>query len=181
MRLTATAGAEGVPNADRQAPGTKAADAIATAESEVTLSPMGIITHTCPDAYEVDDTWEQASHIEPGVVQVHSFDSDPASYASDKDFVWFDIRAEHTITFTVPVVTNTLTLLELYDGQGTGLDVTGTTDLIWTATTGGRYYLGVSPQLSNFGCADTAGYHLLAETPPISVIHLPMVVRTFAP
>jgi hypothetical protein len=181
MRPTAAAGAESVPYANRQASTTKAADGIATAGSGVTLSPMGIITHTCRDAYEVDDTWEQASPIEPGIVQVHSFDSDPASYTSDKDFVWFDIRAQNTITFTVPVVTNTLTLLELYDGQGTGLDVTGTTNLIWTAATGGRYYLGVSPQVSNFGCADTAGYHLLAETPPLSVIHLPMVARNFTP
>jgi uncharacterized repeat protein (TIGR01451 family) len=145
------------------------------------LAPMGVITHTCPDAYEVDDTWQQAGRIEPGVVQVHSFDSDPVSYAIDKDFVWVDLRAQHTITFTVPLITNTLTLMELYDADGAGLDVTGTTRLIWTAAKAGRYYLGVSSQMDIYGCADEAGYHLLAETPAAGVIYLPLVARNLAP
>jgi hypothetical protein len=165
------AGAESVPHVAQRTPGTGPAGV---------LAPMGVITHTCPDAYEVDDTWQQASLIEPGVVQVHSFDSDPVSYAIDKDYVWFDLQAQHTITFTVPLITNTLTLMELYDANGAGLDVTGTTRLIWTAATAGRYYLGVSSQRDIYGCADEAGYHLLAETPVAGVIYLPLVARDLA-
>ena len=180
MRNFAAAGAGSVSHADRRTPGTGAASTTVTVGPAGVLSPMGVITHTCPDAYEVDDTWQQACRIEPGVVQVHSFDSDPVSYAVDKDFVWFDLQAQHTITFTIPLVTNTLTLLELYDAHGAGLDVTGTTRLVWTALTAGRYYLGVSPQMNTYGCADAAGYQLLAETPAVRVIYLPLVVRNFA-
>jgi hypothetical protein len=180
MRNFAAAGVGSVPHAAHRTPGTGAASATVTVGPTGDLSPMGVITHTCPDAYEVDDTWQQASRIEPGVVQVHSFDSDPVSYAIDKDFVWFDLQAQYTITFTVPLITNTLTLLELYDAHGAGLDVTGTTRLIWTAATAGRYYLGVSSQMDIYGCADTAGYQLLAETPAVRVIYLPLVARNFA-
>ena len=161
-------------------PGTVAGRATATAGPEAILSPTGIITHTCPDAYEIDDTRQEAHPIEPGSGQVHSFDSNPATHAADKDFVWFDIEGGHTITFTVAPLTNTLTLLELYDNRGTGLDVTGTTQLVWTATAAGRYYLSVSPLETTFGCADTAGYYLVAETPQTRVIYLPLVMRAHA-
>jgi len=169
------AGAGSVPGSDQ-----RGTDVAAPAGPEAVLSPMGIITHTCRDAYEVDDTWQQARPIEPGVVQVHSFDSNPASYAADKDFVWFDVEQQGTITFTTTVVTNTSTLLELYDSQGAGLGITGTTRLKWTAPTTGRYYLGVSPLANTFGCANTVGYNLLAETPQVRTIYLPLVARNFA-
>jgi hypothetical protein len=74
--------------------------------------PMGVISHACPDDYETDDTWQQVQQLmDAGIVQVHSFDSDPQRYAADKDFVWFDVSAGRTITFTVTSMTNTQTLL----------------------------------------------------------------------
>jgi hypothetical protein len=108
---------------------------------------------------------------------VHSFDSDPTYYAADKDFVWFELKASQSITFTVPQVTGTLTLLELYDQNGNPMDVTGTDQLVWTAPTAGRYYLSVSPQSEAFGCADVAGYQLLAERESLFEIYLPAVLR----
>ena len=141
------------------------------------ISPSGVISHTCPDAYEADDTWQQARAIESGVVQVHSFDSDPTYYAADKDFVSFELKADRTITFTVTPVGGTSTLLELYNANGEALNVQGTTQLVWTPSSGGQYYLSVSPQNSVFGCA--AGYNLLAEVEPIRYIYLPVVLRSY--
>jgi hypothetical protein len=141
------------------------------------VGPTGVINHTCPDVYEPDDTWQQAQAIEPGTVQVHSFDSDPTYYAADKDFAWFDIKDQQTITFTTTPMTNTLTLLELYDEHGTALDDTGAGQLVWTAPAAGNYYLSASPRTTTFGCADAVGYNLLAEKEPIRVIYLPIVMR----
>jgi hypothetical protein len=140
-----------------------------------TIHPSGIITHTCPDAYERDDTWQQARAIEDGVVQVHSFDSDPMYYAADKDFVWFELSTNQSITFTATPVTGTVTLLELYDENGGALGITGTDQLTWTAPARGRNYLSVSPQNTAFGCVDVAGYELLAHTAPRWELYLPTI------
>jgi len=146
---------------------------------EAALHPTGLIMHTCPDAYETDDTWQQAHAIEVGDVQVHSFDSDPEHYAADKDFVQFDTLTREFIVFVVTPVTNTQTLMELYDEHGAALVVTGTTQLVWTPTTSGRYYLSVSPQdgAASFGCADTVGYNLSMETLETNSLYLPLVTR----
>jgi hypothetical protein len=153
------------------------------ATSDAVLYPTGIISHTCPDAYEIDDTREQARPIEAGALQVHSFDSEPVySYAADKDFVWFDIEARQTVTFAITTFTNTLTLLELYDEYGSVLNVTGTTQLTWTASAAGHYYLSISPLTTDtFGCSYEVGYNLLAEVSPIRVIYLPLIVRDAIP
>jgi hypothetical protein len=153
--------------------------ATSVTRSDAVLYPTGIISHTCPDAYEIDDTREQARPIEVGVAQVHSFDSEPVvNYAADKDFVWFDLDAQEAITFSITSFTNTLTLLELYDGYGSVLNVTGTTQLAWTAAAAGHYYLSISPLVTGtFGCSYEVGYELLAEMSPIRVIYLPLVVR----
>ena len=141
--------------------------------------PTGVIAHTCSDAYEVDDTWMQAKPIALGVVQVHSFDSNPEQFAADKDFVWFDLHAGNTITFTVPTVTQTMTLLELYDSRGNTLNITGTDQLVWTAPSIGRYHLGVSPRTADYGCADEVGYTLVAEARLTEIIYLPLVLRSW--
>jgi uncharacterized repeat protein (TIGR01451 family) len=168
-----------VPAQDSASAPTDLADDVTPAEPESVLSPTGIITHTCPDGYEIDDTWELAKPIDDGDLQVHSFDSNPVLWAADKDFVSFSIEAERTITFTVPVITGTATLLELYDQNGDALNVTGTDELIWMSPANGRYYLSVSPRLAAFGCADVAGYELMAEMSPIEKIYLPIVLRAW--
>jgi uncharacterized repeat protein (TIGR01451 family) len=145
----------------------------------IVLGPQGVINHACPDSYEVDDSWEQAALIADGEVQVHSFDSDPAQYAADKDVLYFDLMNFQTVTFTISVLTNTQTLMELYDDQGVSLDITGTTQLTWQAAEDGRYYLSVTPLSSTFGCADTAGYNLVAQIPPAGRIYLPLTLRNF--
>ena len=152
-------------------------------EAETIQAPRGIINHTCPDAYEADDTWEIAGPIEDGVPQLHSFDSNPVEWAADKDFVWFDLHGGRTITFTVMAATNTSTLLELYDSQGHALDVTGTVQLVWTAPALGRYYLSVSPQLATYGCTEPTGdrpevsYVLQADWEPRTFIYIPIMLR----
>jgi hypothetical protein len=150
---------------------------VAVAKPDAVFYPMGVISHTCPDDYESDDTWQQARAVETGIVQAHSFDSNPEHYVADKDVVWFDASIGRTITFTVASITNTQTLLELYNEHGAALDVTGTTRLVWTPTTDGRHYLSVSSLTTTFGCADTVGYNLLAETSPLSIIYLPLVIK----
>jgi hypothetical protein len=149
------------------------------ATSDAVLYPTGIISHTCPDAFEIDDTLEQARPIEAGVLQVHSFDSEPVvNYAADKDFVWFDLQARQTVTFAITTFTNTLTLLELYDGYGSVLNITGTTQLTWTTAAAGHYYLSISPLTTDtFGCSYEVGYNLLAEVSPVRMIYLPLIVR----
>jgi uncharacterized repeat protein (TIGR01451 family) len=158
------------------------ASQVEAVEPEGALGPTGVITHTCPDAFETDDTWTAAAAIEPGLPQVHSFDSDPVMYVPDKDFVWFDVEPLHVrhampISFTVTHLTNTVTLMTLYDPQGNVMDVTGTTELMWVPAQPGRYYLSVSPQTSSFGCVDAAGYRLLAHIPSVQSMYLPIILR----
>ncbi|RLC58762.1 MAG: hypothetical protein DRI80_13480, partial [Chloroflexota bacterium] len=146
------------------------------------LHPTGVISHTCPDEYEPDDTWEQAHAIVVGVIQTHSFDSDPRQYAADKDFIWFETSTLGwgTIIFTTTPMTGTQTVMELYDEEGDALIVSGTTRLVWAATAGGRYYLSVSPEdeFTSFGCADAVGYNLLMETLETNFLYLPLVTRS---
>ncbi len=153
------------------------------AMGDLELAPLGIISHTCPDIYELDDTWEQARPI-TDAVQVHSFDSDPVQWVPDKDYVWFDMPTMGAITFTVSV-TNTSTLMELWDEFGDALDVSTTgSQLVWDGDSGRRYYLSVSPQadmVANFGCANEVGYHLEAEILPIKMLYLPIVLRSHVP
>jgi len=155
---------------------------IVPARSSTVLHPTGIITHTCRDVYEIDDTWKQITEknaIEPGVMQVHSFDSDTTMYAADKDFVWFDLPGSQAVKFAAAPPTNTQTLMELYDECGSALGVTGTNRLVWISASSGRYYLSVSPQagLTSFGCADEVGYNLMMETGDVHTIYLPVVRR----
>jgi hypothetical protein len=151
------------------------------------LYPTGIISHTCPDDYDrplPDDTWQQAKPIEIGVLQAHSFDSDPGQYAADKDYVWFDVpiftvSRGKFITFTIPLVTNTQPILELHDQYGAALAVTGTTQLTWKPAATGRYYLSVRPEDGStaFGCTNDTGYHLLLEIEEAHVIFLPLAMK----
>jgi hypothetical protein len=174
--------ASAAPDQNATAPAQESAPEAPAEHPEEVLSPTGEIYHFCPDTFETDDTWQQARPIVPGVLQVHSFDSDPALYAADKDFVYMDVRAGRTITFTVQVVTNTLTLLEMYDQEGKALpEVTGGDELVWTPTVPGLYYLGVGPQpvTSRFGCTDQVGYQLRMELEPMAYLYLPVVMRSY--
>jgi hypothetical protein len=141
--------------------------------------PAGVISHICPDAYEVDDSWQLAKTIQPGVLQTHSFDSNPALFAADKDLVAFNVEQGEMVLFSIEALTNTQTLLELYDAQGLALDVTGTTELNWTPVTPGQYYLSISPMSqTTYGCSDVAGYDLLMEIQRVQYgIMLPLVVK----
>jgi uncharacterized protein (DUF2141 family) len=144
-------------------------------------APSGEINHFCPDAYETDDTWQEAQSVILGQAQTHSFDSNPALYAADKDYVWVDLNANETVHFDVTQAVNTQTLLELVDENGELINVTGTTQLQWTAESSGRYYLGVSPMNSmEFGCTDTVSYDLTVtiEVPDTTpTIYLPFIVK----
>ena len=139
-------------------------------------NPDGIIYHLCPDPFEVDDTWEQARSIVPGELQLHSFDSNPLIYSADKDVVGFDVFSNDVITVTV-AVTNTQTLLELYDENGNALDITGTTQIIWRVPEAGHYYLSVAPLVETFGCSDAVGYQVRMDKSVLPRIFLPLINR----
>ncbi|MBN1643012.1 MAG: DUF11 domain-containing protein, partial [Anaerolineae bacterium] len=153
------------------------------AAAPANVGAQGIISHTCPDAYEVDDTWQTAGPIVPGVSQLHSFDSDPVYYAADKDFVWFELWAGQTITFTVtPVDPSVSVLLEIYDASGAALGVAnaqGEGQLVWDPPTTGRAYLSVTPWPGEevYGCGEAARYVLLAEPAPVWAVYLPIILR----
>ncbi|MGC9334719.1 MAG: SdrD B-like domain-containing protein, partial [Anaerolineae bacterium] len=146
-----------------------AADAVA--------EPRGVIEHGCPDRYEVDDTWQEARPLELGVVQAHSFDSNPYLYAADKDFVWLDLAAGDRVKVSVTTLTNTLTLLELYDVQGNALNLTGETELSWEAAEDGRYIVSIRPLTLDFGCVTEVGYKIVAERPQQWIMYLPLTLR----
>jgi len=177
--------AETEPEAETAAPD----DAVAApgGETESEIGIQGVIDHPCPDAYDVgttDDTWETADPVVSGVSQLHSFDSDVAYYAADKDFAWFELHAGQQIIFTVTPVNGELpVLLELYDASGAALGVSnghGESQLAWEAPSAGRYYLSVTawPGEEVFGCDDAAQYHLLAEMQPWWNLYLPLTLRS---
>jgi len=140
------------------------------------VGPLGIIVHSCPDAFEIDDTWTSASPILSGEAQLHSFDSDPVLWAADKDYVSFDLLANQVITFTTSSITGTSALLELYDQQGLVLPVSGIDQLVFDpGIGGGQFYLSATPVIETFGCADVAGYTLLADFKQIWQIFTPAV------
>ncbi|MGD8854940.1 MAG: SdrD B-like domain-containing protein, partial [Chloroflexota bacterium] len=140
--------------------------------------PLGIITHTCPDAYEVDDTWEMAPIVQDDEVQVHSFDSDPILWAADKDYVGFTMLPHQSITFTISAVTNTQTYMEAFDYQGRSLGLTGTDQLALLDMEIGRYYISVSPlNASGYGCAGEVGYEITVDKSPRWALNLPIIVK----
>jgi hypothetical protein len=144
---------------------------------EPLANPDGVIYHLCPDTYEVDDTWEQAGVIVPGELQLHSFDSNPLIYSADKDVLGFEVSAYDVVTFTVVTVTNTQTLLELFDVQGNALGITGTTQIVWRVSEAGHYYLSVSPLMQTFGCSNVAGYQIRMDRSVLPRIYLPIIKK----
>jgi len=141
------------------------------------MSPLGVIDHSCADGYEVDDTWLDANEIVSGQAQLHSFDSNPYIYAADKDFVRFELLSNQAITFTVTSTTSTSALLELFDSSGAGLGLSGVDLLKVDNLPAGHYTLGASPTDMSFGCADVAGYSLLADKEERYIVHLPYVIK----
>jgi len=139
--------------------------------------PLGVISHLCPDIYELDDTWEQGRAIVPGELQLHSFDSNPLIYSADKDVLGFDVSAQDVVTFTVVTVTNTQTLLELFDENGNALDITGTTQIVWQVPGAGHYSLSVSPMMQTFGCSDVVGYQLRMDRSVQPRIYIPIIIK----
>ncbi len=140
------------------------------------FAPLGVINHMCPDTYEIDDTWQSAVPIVSGIPQIHSFDSNPAIYAADKDLVSFAAFTGDTVTFTTQL-TNTQVLLELYDANGYALDVSGVNQLSWNVTKPATYFLSLSPLSGDYGCSDVAGYSLTLDFQPIPKVYLPMIMR----
>lgn len=140
--------------------------------------PLGIIMHSCPDAYEVDDTWQTAFMVEDGDVQVHSFDSDPILWAADKDYMGFMLLPHQTITFTISATTNTDTFIEAFDHHGNSLGVTGTNLLVLSDMRQGHYYISVSPlNASGYGCAGEVGYEITVDKSPRWAMNVPVILK----
>jgi uncharacterized repeat protein (TIGR01451 family) len=139
------------------------------------LFPTGIIDHCNPDAFELDDTWEQAHAIDPLETQLHTFDSNPDIYAADKDFVTFEVGPGGSIAASVDS-TSTTTLLELYGANGEYLNRSGTDSLVWANAPIGRYYLGISPATLAYACDGSVSYDLTVDYTPHYRLMLPYVV-----
>jgi hypothetical protein len=144
-------------------------------------SPTGLINHICPDDFEVDDTWEQARQLTLGPViapQLHSFDSNTALYAADKDHIKFAAAQFEKVSITLAPVENTQVKIELYDAERNLLKE-GTTTLAYTFLKDGEYYLIISPTSANtaFGCTDVAGYTLNITYIPATFLYLPLISR----
>jgi uncharacterized repeat protein (TIGR01451 family) len=142
------------------------------------LSPLGVITHTLPDAYEVDDTWQQAKPIVPGQVQTHTFDSPTSDYVPDKDYVRFRALPNSVVTFTVLSATGTVPTLELYGPTGDpylvqGRWITRSLVLTWTVPDQQYYYLAAYDP----GATIPATYALRMEGVPVLEMYLPVVMR----
>ena len=146
---------------------------------ESILAPAGVITHTLPDAYEVDDTWGQAKPIAPGETQTRTFDSPIGTYALDKDYLRFRVYPGSVVTFTL-TATGTAPLLALYGPTGEPyLEgehwITGTLNLIWTAPDDQAYYVAASDANTTAPLA----YTIHMGGTPIRTIFLPLVTRNY--
>jgi hypothetical protein len=141
------------------------------------VGPLGVITHSCPDVYEIDDSWPSAGPIVSGVPQLHSFDSDPVLYAADKDFVSFTLFNFQEISFSVTSNTGTSALLEVYDANGRALNLSGVDSLVVKDLPPGNYYLSASPTSLDFGCSEATGYTLEADFKSIFQVFLPVLIR----
>jgi hypothetical protein len=111
------------------------------------------------------------------VAQVHSFDSDPSLFAADKDWLSFELQAGQIVTMTIIQLTNTLTLLELYDGEGGLLTMTEASQLVWQAPVQDHYVAAVSPLTTTFGCSDAVGYVLMGTRESRHSLYLPVLLR----
>ena len=139
-------------------------------------SPLGKIVHSCPDTYEIDDTWQQAKDIEAGVSQIHWFDSNPVLSAADKDYVSFDLKSGQEITFTV-TSTDTEVILEVYDDTGNYTGLSGTDSLKLEDLQAGQYFLSASPINQVWGCKNETGYELLAEKSVQNIVYVPIIMN----
>jgi hypothetical protein len=145
------------------------------------VGPEGIVIHSCPDVFEIDDTWTSANPILSGEAQPHSFDSDPVLWAADKDYVSFELLANQVITFTTSSISGTSALLELYDHEGVALPVSGIDQLVFDpGMAGGQFYLSATPVTEIFGCMDVAGYTLTADFKPIWQNFMPVFFLNFS-
>ncbi len=143
------------------------------------LSPLGVITHTLPDPYEVDDIWQQAQPIIAGEVQTHTFDSPTASYAPDKDYVHFALAPFSLLTFTVLSHQGTTPTLELYDPDGNSLIkqgqwITDSLSLTWQAPDARTYFLAAVDASATL----PATYTLQLLVSPARRLYLPIVLRS---
>jgi len=144
--------------------------------SEGPAGPTGVIDHCGPDAYEVDDTWEQAQPITPGAPQRHTFDSDPDLFAVDKDFVVLESGPGGAIEASSSS-TAVSVLLEVYDARGQALNRSGVDQLSWPDAPMGRYYLGVTPLTPAYSCDGSVSYELTVNYAPLFRVLLPVTTK----
>jgi hypothetical protein len=48
--------------------------------------------------------------------------------------------------------------------------------VLWEPPAAGIYFLSVSPLSTTFGCANTVGYHLVANIVSTKVVYLPLIL-----
>jgi YVTN family beta-propeller protein len=140
----------------------------------------------CPDIYEPDNTYVDASAIlANGAPQTHTFYP-----TGDLDWISFEAEAGRVYTSTTfNLVLDTDTVLRLYDTDGMTLLAANDDDpslpdplasrIRWMAPGDGRYYLRVN---DFYGRGDCLGYDIRVEVgAPMQQLYLPAVWKSAVP
>ncbi len=150
-----------------------------------TPTPTNTPTPTpCLDAYEPDNTWQQARLIEVnGTPQSHNFHT-----TDDVDYVKFAAQPDNIYTIrTLNLSASNDTTLTLYDTDGTTqLDYSDddpenlpASKIIWLCTTAGTYFVKAAPFGSQIGGCDVT-YDLEISAAPVPT-PTPTVTNTPTP
>ena len=170
---------------------TNTATATPTPTPTDTATPTNTPTPTpCFDAYEPDDTWQQARLIEVnGAPQSHNFHT-----TTDQDYAKFVAKADNIYTIrTLNLSANNDTTLTLYGTDGaTQLqyndddpDNPPASEVIWLCSETGTYFVKAAPFGTNVGGCDVT-YDLEATgvpvpTPTPTVTNTPTSTPTSTP
>ncbi|MFQ5814438.1 MAG: hypothetical protein ACE5I2_14770, partial [Anaerolineae bacterium] len=140
------------------------------------VEPTPTVTPTpCPDIYEPDDTWEQATLIEVnGAAQSHNFHA-----PGNQDYVKFIAEAGYVYTIrTFNLSADNDTTLTLYDTTGTSQlayndddpDNIPASKIVWTSPTSptiGTYFVKAAPFGTEIGgCNTTYNIRVTGEPAP---------------
>jgi len=144
-------------------------------ESNNTSANLAVTINAAPcdsDAFEEDDTWQQASAATINEVRSHNFCDDWA------DYVYVDLQASDTVIIKANGTAGPIDpYIAVYDSTGTYLggesdDISQNADYVFTAPATSRYYIAAKTAGSNYGGStyDRAyNFSIMTETPDLSL------------
>jgi len=127
------------------------------------------------DAYEEDDTWEQARAAVINEVRSHNFCDDWA------DYVYLDLLEAGTIIIQANGTGGPIDpYVAVYDSTGSYLggesdDISQNADYVFTAPSSGRYYIAAKTTAGNYGgdtYERTYNFSISTEAPDLSVYNM---------